>query len=347
MALTASLGVGSELSDDDLRSLYRLMLLVRTADRQAVMLQRQGRIGFYVPCEGEEAAEVGSAFALDAKDWIFTDYRGSGVVLARGMPLTTFFAQLMARASDRLNGRNMPSHWGSKDINVVAPSSNICTQLPHAVGVALAAKMKGDSIASIAYFGEGGTSSNDFHSALNFAGVFRVPTIFFCRNNQYAISTPVSRQTASHSISGKALAYGIDGVQVDGNDVLAVLSTTKKALRNAREDNQPTLIEAVTYRTGPHTTSDDPKKYRDEGELHSWETRDPIRRFAAYLKSQNLLTDEEEEYIRTALLQEVKQAIRNVEAEDPTEITSLFDDVYSDRPWNLEQQRLQLMDEMG
>jgi TPP-dependent pyruvate/acetoin dehydrogenase alpha subunit len=237
-----------ELSEEELIKLYSLMLLTRIFDTQAVSLQRQGRIGFFVPCEGEEAAEVGSAFALKPSDWAFTDYRSSGVLITRGMHLNTLFAQLMANDEDILKGRSMPSHWGSKAINVVPPSSPICTQLPHAVGVALGAKMKGDKIATISYFGDGGTSSNDFHSGLNFAAVFKTPTVFFCRNNGYAISVPLGRQTATPSLVMKASAYNIGGVQVDGNDVLAVYAATTRALEAARNGGGPTLIEAMTYR---------------------------------------------------------------------------------------------------
>ena len=239
-----------EVPVSQLRRFYELMLLTRTFDSQAVNLQRQGRIGFYVPCEGEEASEVGSTLALRPTDWIFPDYRASGVMIARGMTLDSLLAQLMANSEDHSKGRSMPSHFGSRALNAVPPSSPLCTQLPHAVGVALAAKIKGDDICTIAYFGDGGTSSNDFHSALNFAAVFKTPTVFFCRNNGYAISLPVSQQTATESLAIKAKAYNMEGVRVDGNDVLAVYKATKAAVDKARNGGGPTLIEAVTYRMG-------------------------------------------------------------------------------------------------
>lgn len=339
--------VEEELSEEELRRLYNLMLLTRIFDSQAVNLQRQGRIGFFVPCEGEEAAEVGSAFALKPSDWAFTDYRASGVLITRGMSLKLLFAQLMANSEDVLKGRSMPSHWGSRAVNVVPPSSPICTQLPHAVGVALGARMKGDKIATIVYFGDGGTSSNDFHSGLNFAAVFKTPTVFFCRNNGYAISVPLSKQTATPSIVVKASAYNITGVQVDGNDVLAVYGATKRALEAARNGRGPTLIEALTYRLGPHTTSDDPTRYRDAREVEAMRTKDPITGFRAYLEGRSLWDEEAESKARKSITQLVKDAASMAEKIPHPNVRSLFDDVYSEQTWNLKREAEQLLEEIG
>ena len=339
-------GPKTELSDERLKEIYRLMLLVRAADKQAVTLQRQGRVGFYVPCSGEEAAEVGSTYAMKAEDWAFTDYRSSGVVLTRGLSLTRFFAQLMARSEDVLKGRGMPSHWGSKEINVLAPSSNICTQLPHAVGVALGAKMKGDKVVTVSFFGDGGTSSNDFHSALNFAGVTKAPTVFFCRNNGYAISLPVSRQTASKSLAIKADAYGIEGIQVDGNDVLAVHSITRKALEKARNGGGPTLIEAITYRISDHSTSDDAKRYRGAEEVESWKLKDPITRFKAFLEGRGLWDEAQETSTSELIVKEIKEAVEHVERLPQPDVNTLFDDVYDRPTWNLERQAKEVEEEL-
>ncbi len=339
--------VEEELSEEELRRLYNLMLLTRIFDSQAVNLQRQGRIGFFVPCEGEEAAEVGSAFALKPSDWAFTDYRSSGVLITRGMSLNLLFAQLMANSEDILKGRAMPSHWGSRAVNVVPPSSPICTQLPHAVGVALGARMKGDKIATIVYFGDGGTSSNDFHSGLNFAAVFKTPTVFFCRNNGYAISVPLSKQTATPSIVVKASAYNITGVQVDGNDVLAVYGATKRALEAARNGKGPTLIEALTYRLGPHTTSDDPTRYRDAREVEAMRAKDPITGFRAYLEGRGLWDEEAESKARKSITQLVKDAASMAEKIPHPNVRSLFDDVYSEQTWNLKREAEQLLEEIG
>jgi pyruvate dehydrogenase E1 component alpha subunit len=336
-----------EFLDERLRHIHETMLLTRIFDAHAVNLQRQGRIGFYAPSEGEEAAEVGSALAVGPDDWIFPDYRASGVLIARGMHLESLLAQLMASSDDESKGRSMPSHWGSREFKVVPPSSPLCTQLPHAVGVALGAKMKGEKICTIAYFGDGGTSSNDFHAGLNFAAVFKTPTVFFCRNNGYAISTPVSRQTATDSLAIKASAYGIEGVQIDGNDVLAVYAATRRALDKARSGGGPTLIEAVTYRMGPHSTSDDPTRYRDAREVELMRSRDPIARFSAYLKRRGIWTDEEEAATKQRFLERIKEAVKRAEGVPHPGIRTLFDDVYSEQTWNLRRESDELAEETG
>ncbi len=340
-------GIEIDLPAEDIRKIYILMTLVRAADAQAVALQRQGRVGFYVPCQGEEAAEVGSAFALIPEDWAFTDYRAPGIVITRGLSLTSFYAQLMGNSDDVLKGRSMPSHWGSRAINILAPSSPICTQLPHAVGVALGAKMRGDKIATIAYFGDGGTSSNDFHSSLNFSGVFKTGTVFFCRNNGYAISVPVSRQTASSSLAIKAIAYGIEGIRVDGNDALAVYSVAKRALEKARNGGGPTLIEAVTYRVGPHSTSDDPGRYREDSEVEAWRAKDPIRRLRLYMEHRSLWSEDQEAKARDWAAEQVRDAVSQAEKAAPVDVRSLFEDVYSEPTWSLRRGLEELLKELN
>jgi pyruvate dehydrogenase E1 component alpha subunit len=334
-----------ELSEEQLREFYGLMVLTRTFDAQAVNLQRQGRIGFFVPCEGEEAAEIGSIMALSPEDWILPDYRASGTMIGRGMPLESMLAQLMANSEDHLKGRSMPSHWGSRDLKVVAPSSPLCTQLPHAVGVGLAAKMKGDGICAIAYFGDGGTSSNDFHSAMNFAAVFKTPTVFFCRNNGYAISVPLSKQTATLSLVVKASAYAMEGVQVDGNDILAVYSATKRAVEKARAGGGPTFIEAVTYRMGPHSTSDDPTKYRADAEVEQMRANDPIARFREHLSERGIWTEEDESKLRRVTMERVKEAIARAEKVPKPEISTIFEDVYAELSPTLEKEAADLQEE--
>ena len=264
-----------EISKDELRRLYRLMVLARNLDIRAFQLQRQGRIGFYIGCLGQEAAQIGSAYALEPKDWIFPTYREMGTMLQRGVPLQNLMNQYFANAEDLQKGRQLMNFYGSKAANFVTGSAPIATQLPHAVGAALAAKIRGDKIVTLTYFGEGATSANDFHTGMNFAGVYKTPTIFFCQNNQWAISVPVEKQTASESIAIKAQAYGFEGVRVDGNDILAVHRTTKEAADKARAGGGPTLIEAVTYRMGPHSSSDDPKRYRSDQEVEEWQKRGP------------------------------------------------------------------------
>ncbi len=252
------------LPPEDLLFLFRKMLLLRALDEKAVSLQRSGRIGFYVPSTGQEASEIGSGFALADGDWIFPSYRDHGAALVRGYPLSTLVGQLFGNASDAMKGRQMPNHWCDRSINLVSVSSPVATQLSQAVGAAYAARLRQEKVAVIAFFGDGGSSTGAFHVAMNFAGVYRTPNVFFCSNNQYAISLPVSRQTASGSIAVKAAAYGFEGVRVDGNDPLAVYRVTRDALAKARAGGGPTLIESVTYRIGPHSTADDPSRYRSE-----------------------------------------------------------------------------------
>jgi pyruvate dehydrogenase E1 component alpha subunit len=335
------------LSKERLRELYGLMVLTRTFDAQAVNLQRQGRIGFYVPSEGEEAAEVGSVAALDKDDWILPDYRASGVMLGRGMSIESLLAQLMANSQDHSKGRSMPSHWGNRDLNIVSPSSPLCTQLPHAVGIGLGAKMKGKNICTIAYFGDGGTSSNDFHSAMNFAAVFKTPTVFFCRNNGYAISVPLVRQTATPSLVVKASAYAMEGVQVDGNDLLAVYNATKRAVEKARGGGGPTFIEAVTYRMGAHSTSDDPTKYRDSAEVERMRAKDPISRFREYLIGGGIWTLEDDSELKKVALDRVKEAIAKAEKVPHPELKTLFDDVYAEPTPTLKREAAELEEEAG
>jgi pyruvate dehydrogenase E1 component alpha subunit len=336
------------LPDERLRKIYELMLLTRVFDAQAVNLQRQGRIGFFVPCEGEEAAEIGSIVALTNDDWVFPDYRASGVMIGRGMSLDLLLAQLMANAKDGSKGRSMPSHWGNRSLNVVPPSSPICTQLPHAVGASLGSMMKGTPVVALAYFGDGGTSSNDFHSALNFASVFKTPTVFLCRNNGYAISVPVSRQTAQQNLAAKADAYAMEGVRVDGNDVLAVYRATRRAVEKARRGGGPTLIEAVTYRLGPHSTSDDPSRYRDGAEVEKVKkTRDPILRFRAFLEARGIWSEEEDEKTRRMLLEQVKAAVARAEKIPKPGIDSLFEDVFDQPTMTLSRQAQELESELS
>ena len=327
------------LSREDLLFLFRKMLLLRALDEKTILLQRAGRIGFYVPSSGQEAAEIGSGYALREGDWVFPSYRDHGVALLRGYPLETLVGQLFCNASDALRGRQMPNHWCDRAARVVSVSSPVATQLPQAVGASYAAKLCGDRIGVIAYFGDGGSSTGDFHAGMNFAGVFRTPTVFFCSNNQYAISLPVSRQTCSASIAEKAAAYGFEGVRVDGNDPLAVYRVTRDALTRAREGGGPTLIEAVTYRMGPHSTSDDPTRYRSEEEVAEWAKRDPVRRFAEHLRKAGVLDAEKARTLAEEASEEVQRAVKACEGASPVPAESMVEDVYAEMPWHLVEQR--------
>jgi pyruvate dehydrogenase E1 component alpha subunit len=243
------------LAPSDLRRLYSLMAATRAADLKALKLQRQGRMGTFAPSLGHEACQVGSAFALQPKDWVFPYFRDLGTYITLGLPLNNYYLYWMGNE----DGMRIPS-----GLNIFTISIPVGSQLPHSVGSAMAMKYRKEQAAVVAYFGDGATSEGDFNEALNFAGVFRTPNVFICFNNQYAISTPVQRQTAAKTIADKAAAFGFPGIQADGNDVLAMYAVTKEALEKARSGGGPTLIEAFTYRMGNHTTSDDASRYRNE-----------------------------------------------------------------------------------
>jgi pyruvate dehydrogenase E1 component subunit alpha len=336
---SASPGVEPALPDVELRLLYERMVLLRALDEKGIALQRSGRIGFYVPSAGQEACPVGAGHALREGDWIFPSYRDHGIGLMRGYPLRALVGQLYGNSLDLTRGRQMPNHWCDRDIHLVSVSSPVATQLPQAVGAAYAAKRRGEPVAVLASFGDGGTSTGEFHAAMNFAGVFRTPTVFLCENNQYAISVPVERQTAVSVLAVKARAYGLPGVRVDGNDVLAVHEVVRTALDRARSGDGPTLIEAVTYRMGPHSTSDDPSIYRVDGEVQEWRRRDPILRYAAYLKGRALLDEAAEAAARDRAREAVQEAVAAVEGAPAVPEDSLFEDVYEKIPWHLAEQR--------
>jgi 2-oxoisovalerate dehydrogenase E1 component alpha subunit len=334
-----------EISKDELKRLYRLMVLVRNLDTRGLQLQRQGRIGFYIGCLGQEAAQLGSAYALKPEDWVFPAYRELGAALIRGITLKQLLNQYFGNAEDIQKGRQLMNLFGYKPAHFVTGSAPIATQIPHAVGVGLAAKIRGDPIVTLVYFGDGATSENDFHTGMNFAGVYKTPTIFLCQNNHWAISVPVERQTAAETIAIKAKAYGFEGVRVDGNDILAIYRTTKEAVERARKGDGPTLIEAVTYRMGPHSSSDDPKRYRTQQELEEWEKRDPINRFRRYLEKKKIWSESDEKKAHEDANREIDEAIAYAEKIPRPALETLFTDVYADMPWHLEEQLRELREE--
>jgi len=327
------------LSEEDAVRLYRGMSLQRILDNRMLALQRQGRIGFYGPSLGQEAAIVGAAMAMEPEDWIVPQYREPGAALVRGMPLKELLCQLIGNAEDPVHGRQMPCHYVYRKGNYLSISSPVGTQIPHAVGIAWAMRLRGDPHAVLVFFGDGATSTADFHAAMNFAGVFRTPTVFLCNNNQWAISVPVAKQTASATLAQKAPAYGFDGVRVDGMDALAVFRATGDAARRAREGHGPTMIEAVTYRLGPHSSSDDPSRYRDESEVALWRARDPIARYRRYLEHAGWWDDGREARLEQEIGDEITRAIQEAERAPPPAVETLFTDVYADMPDHLRDQR--------
>jgi pyruvate dehydrogenase E1 component alpha subunit len=289
----------------------------------------------------------GTAHALRPSDWILTAYRETGAALYRGYPLRTFMCQMFGNAEDPVKGRQMPVHHTARSLNFVSISSPVGSQIPTAVGAAWAAKLQKKDDVAVGFFGEGATSTPTFHVSMNFAAVFKIPVILICRNNGWAISVPRSGQTASPTFAQKAIAYGMPGVLVDGNDILAMIHVVSEAAARARRGEGATLIEARTYRRGAHSTSDDPSVYRDPGEPKEWQSRDPLDRLRAYMRSRGELPDGWEEAIKAEADQEIRQAIADanrVPAKPP--IASLFEDVYADVPWNLREQRAELEAEL-
>jgi pyruvate dehydrogenase E1 component alpha subunit/2-oxoisovalerate dehydrogenase E1 component alpha subunit len=314
------------------------MVLIRAMDARMVNLQRQGRIHFYGPITGQEAATVGSGYALGPDDWVFPALREAGVALLRGLPLEAMVAQCFGNARDTGKGRQMPCHYVDPVKHYVSMSSCIATQIPQAVGAAYAMKYRRARAAAIAYTGDGATSEADFHVAMNFAGVWKVPVVFFCQNNQWAITVPFKKQTATRTVAEKAVAYGFEGVRCDGNDVLACFAAARRALEKARAGGGPTLVEAVTYRVLGHTTSDDPTRYRDEAEVAPWRARDPIALFEARLKDLGLLDADGARAVEEACRAEVGAAIDAVELAPRPPVESLVEDVYAEVPQHLKEQ---------
>ncbi len=310
--------------------LYRLMLLVRRLDERCINLQRQGRIGTYGPCRGQEAAHCASTIVMDKEDWVVHTFREPGSFYHRGWPLE----RILLYWGGYEEG-NVPPE-GCRDLPVAVP---IATQVPHAMGIAWGMKLRGDNHAVLCYCGDGGTSEGDFHEAMNFAGVYNLPLVVLIQNNQWAISVPRERQTASETIAQKALAYGFDGLQLDGNDPLSVYVGTKEAVDKAKSGGGPTLIEAVTYRLGVHTTADDPTKYRQKEDVEKWEKLDPIPRYRQYLAKRGILNDKLIAEIEAQVVAEIAAGVERFEAQGDVDPLQCFDYTYTQLPPELLAQR--------
>jgi len=326
------------------RRLFDGMLRIRVTDARMMALQRQGRIGFYGEAMGQEAAVVGSAAASAPDDWIVPALREAGVGLFRGMTLDSYLAQIFGNAQDPSKGRQMPCHPCDQAHHYVVMSSCVSTQIPHAVGIAMAMKISGNrGQVCFGFMGDGGTSAVDFHVALNFAGVMKAPCVLICQNNQWAISTPGSAQTASQSIAIKGHAYGLESLRADGNDVLAVYRAVSYAADKARRGDGPTFIELLTYRVSAHSSSDDPSRYRDEAITELWKgERDPIRRLESFLVRRGWLAASEREALAQQLDTEVRDAIARQEPVTAPALETLIADVYEQPTWLLREQLAEL-----
>jgi len=323
-----------DLPDEQFLAMYEDLRLARTFDQRAISLQRQGRIATYAPMTGQEGSQVASGYALADEDWLFPTYRDHAAKYVHGMDL----ASVLAPTAGSREGYAIPD-----GVDVLPEYIPIATQVPQAMGMAWGHKLQGNpDHAVLCHFGDGATSEGDFHEGLNFAGVFDVPTVFLCNNNQWAISMPADRQTASETLAEKARAYGIEGVCVDGMDPLAVYQVTREALAKAKQPGlnelRPTLIESVQYRYGAHTTADDPSAYRDESETEAWRERDPIDRLETYLSDQGILDERRQADIEARVEAQIEEAVDAVESYE-ADPDGMFEHVYESTPDRLADQR--------
>jgi pyruvate dehydrogenase E1 component alpha subunit len=311
------------LGEQDLLELYRSMVLLRTYDERSVIYHRQGRIGTYAIYWNHEAMQAGAVHALDDEDWIFPSYRESAIALLRGMPPETVLSWWRGHPA---------GWWNPSDYNVASICVPIATQVPHAAGLAWGKKLKGERACAIVFFGDGATSEGAFHEGANFAGVMQAPLVLFCNNNQWAISTPVSAQTHAEALVDKAVGYGIPGVRVDGGDVLAVYEATREAVERARSGGGPTFIEAVTYRTAPHATADDPRMYIDVDRVEQEKQNECLGRYERHLRKLGILGDDLDKAIKDDAAGVMRAGIAAAEAEPDPDIGLLFEHAYANPP---------------
>lgn len=317
------------LDDDEIVRLYREMVTARVYDRKATAMQKQGRLATYAPFEGQEAAQLGAAAALRVDDWLVATYRDPAAMWLQGYPMSLL---VLNRIGDERGGHP------PEGVHVLPPSITVGGHMIHAVGLAWAERLQGRDRVALTLFGDGATSEGDFHEAMNFAGVYRTATIFVCQNNGWAISLPRERQTASATIAQKAEAYGMPGVLVDGNDLLAVHAAVRDAVDRARAGEGPTLVEALTYRLGPHTTADDPSRYRDAAETEAWRGRDPLARVRRHLEAKGLWDDDRQAEAEAAAASIVETAVAEAESVPPPTVEDVFAGMFAALPAHLARQ---------
>ncbi|CEP10079.1 hypothetical protein [Parasitella parasitica] len=332
------------LSKEEVLKCYKAMILLHTMDGILYDAQRQGRISFYMTHYGEEAM-VGSAAALSSDDVVFGQYREAFMLVYRGFTIDDFINQCFSNELDHGKGRQMPVHYGSKKHNFQTISSPLGTQIPQASGAAYALKMSGADACSLCFFGEGAASEGDFHAGLNMAATLKSPVIFFCRNNGFAISTPSTEQYKGDGIASRGIGYGIDTIRVDGNDIWAIYNATKAAREIAIKEQKPVLIEAMTYRIGHHSTSDDSTKYRDRKEVEERAQFDnPVTRLRRYLEHKNWWSQEEDDAYRKQIKKDILTSFTAAEKRKKPNVKHLFTDVYDELPPNLIKQQQELQD---
>eukprot|EP00339_Tiarina_fusa_P018603 CAMPEP_0117025432 /NCGR_PEP_ID=MMETSP0472-20121206/18784_1 /TAXON_ID=693140 ORGANISM="Tiarina fusus, Strain LIS" /NCGR_SAMPLE_ID=MMETSP0472 /ASSEMBLY_ACC=CAM_ASM_000603 /LENGTH=375 /DNA_ID=CAMNT_0004732139 /DNA_START=141 /DNA_END=1268 /DNA_ORIENTATION=- len=327
-------------TEEECVKMYRHMLSISVMDKIMYDIQRQGRISFYMTCNGEEATHTGSAAALKDSDTIFAQYREQGVLLWRGFSMEQMMHQCFSNAKDFGKGRQMPVHYGSKAHNFQAISSPLATQIPQASGAAYAQKIMGlKDACTVAYFGEGAASEGDFHAALNFAATLECPVIFFCRNNGFAISTPAHEQFRGDGIASRGIGYGIDTLRVDGNDLFAVMDVTKKAREICVNEGRPVLVETMSYRVGHHSTSDDSSRYRPTEEIQGWvERNNPITRFRGYMENKGWWDADKDAAAWKDIRKSALQCLKLAEAQKKPALSEMFTDVYDEKPLHLKEQ---------
>lgn len=321
------------LSNEDVLNIYETMLMARRIDERMWLLNRSGKIPFVISCQGQEAAQVGAAYALDTeKDFALPYYRDMGVVLHFGMTARELMLSGFAKAEDpNSGGRQMPGHFGHKAKRIVTGSSPVTTQVPHAVGLALAGKMEKKDLVTFVTFGEGSSNQGDFHEGANFAGVHKLPVIFMCENNKYAISVPIEKQLACENVSDRAIGYGMPGITVDGNDPLEVYKAVKEAADRGRRGEGPTLVETVSYRLTAHSSDDDDRAYRSPDEVAKAKSLDPIITFGAYLKENGVMDDALEKEINDRIMKEVNEATDYAEQAPYADAESALKYVYAEQ----------------
>lgn len=332
------LGKMPQLSDDQIKSMYRFMVLSRAFDDAALKLQRQGRLGTYASVRGQEASQVGSAFVLGKEDWLVPTFRENASCITRGMPMKCLFQYW---------GGDERGHTYKESMTTLPLSIPIATQLLHGVGIAMALQYKNEKKCVLAHVGDGGTSEGDFHEALNFAGAFKAPIVFLCQNNQWAISVPRKKQTAATSIAQKAIAYGFTGVQVDGNDIFAVYSAVLEATKRAKAGEGPTLIECITYRIGDHTTADDAKRYRNQAEVDAWIKKDPIEKLKRFMIAKKMWDEKKEQLLLQEASVLVSAHVKAYEEEPPADPKEFFAHTFASMTPELQEQYQLFLDSTG